>query len=37
MGQIRKHLPDFAEAGSDVVDFVSNRVLVGMESANFTE
>lgn len=37
MGVIRKHLPDFAEAGDDVVDFVSNKVLTSMDVANFTE
>ena len=37
MGVIRKHLPDFAEAGEDVVDFVAKKVLTSMDVANFTE
>lgn len=37
MGVIRKHLPDFAEAGDDVVNFVTDKVMVSMDVANFTE
>ena len=37
MGVIRKHLPDFAKAGDDVVDFVEKKVLTSIDVANFTE
>jgi hypothetical protein len=33
MGVIRKHLPDFAEAGEDVCKFVENKLLTKLEAS----
>lgn len=37
MGVIRKHLPDFAEAGEDVCKFVENRLLTKLEEGSKLE
>jgi hypothetical protein len=37
MGVIRKHLPDFAAAGTDVCKFVEDRLLTNLEEGSKLE